>query len=909
MQAAAGKPFSLVLGMSGCGKSSLVGAGVLPLLTQPGVIEGVGLWRRAVMRPSDGGGDPFASLATALLEEQALPELGADGTGPGELARLLRESPEAAFALIKGGLSQAASEVAREEELASQPEARLALVVDQLEELFTTEAIGEEDRRRFSEALRALVASRKVWTLATLRSDFYPRLAELPALIELKEGGGQYDLLPPTAAEIGQMIRRPAQLAALEFEEREATGERLDDALRDAAARNPEALPLLQFTLEELYRARTDGGTLSFAAYEELGGVEGALAERAEAVLADLDAAARAALPATMSRLVRVDADGGDGAARQRAALGAFPKGSPGRAVVDRFVDARLCVTDRDERGEAVVSVAHEALLEHWPRLRRWLNHNRELLRMRDRLDAAAEQWEAEGRPSASLLASGKRLAEAEELEAAEGIELPEREHAFLEASIAKGRRTRWLKRAAVAALGVLTILAAAGAWYANQKRGEAELARGEAELARGESEAVTGFLKDMLASVDPQKLGRDVLVKDVLDEASLQLDELADQPLIQARLMNTIGSVYIGLGLYDGATPLLVEALGTRDDLLGPDHPDVAGSINNLAVLYARQGKFAEAEPLFRRSLENRERELGPDDSGVADGLHNLANIYGSLGKLEEAEGAYRRSLEIREQALGPDDPAVAMSLQSLGGLYEQQGKYEQAEPLLLRSLEIRETALGSHHPHLADGLNALAIFYASQGKYAEAEPLFERTLEIREKALGPDHPSMGGILGNLGLLYYYQGKYEKAEPTLLRALQIKETALGADNLSLSGELNNLGLLYWRQGEYAQAEPLFRRSLKITEEALGPDHPEVASPLANLGNVFRDQERYGDAEPFYKRALALRVNVLESDHPELVGLREDYAVLLRATGREKEAEDLEARARAGQGEPDQGQQ
>jgi ABC-type arginine transport system ATPase subunit len=265
VQAARARPFVLVLGMSGCGKSSLVRAGVLPLLTQPGVIEGVGLWRWAVMRPSDAGGDLFAGLATALLKEEALPELGADRTGVEELAALLRESPDAAFPLLKGGLSQAAAELARAEGLERQPEARLALVVDQLEELFISTPAGA-DREKFVEALRALVASGRVWVLATLRSDFYPRSTELPALVELKEGSGQYDLLPPTAAEIGQMIRRPARLAGLSFEEREATGARLDDTLRDAAAQNPEALPLLQFTLEELYSARSDQEELTCAA-------------------------------------------------------------------------------------------------------------------------------------------------------------------------------------------------------------------------------------------------------------------------------------------------------------------------------------------------------------------------------------------------------------------------------------------------------------------------------------------------------------------------------------------------------------------------------------------------------------------------------------------------------------------
>ena len=108
-QAADGRAFLLVLGVSGSGKSSLVRAGVLPMLVQPGVVEGVGLWRRTILRPRERSGDLFDGLATALLREEALPELASDGTTVEQLAGMLRSKPEAAPHLIKGALSQAAS--------------------------------------------------------------------------------------------------------------------------------------------------------------------------------------------------------------------------------------------------------------------------------------------------------------------------------------------------------------------------------------------------------------------------------------------------------------------------------------------------------------------------------------------------------------------------------------------------------------------------------------------------------------------------------------------------------------------------------------------------------------------------------------------------------------------------------
>ncbi|MBK5257645.1 MAG: serine/threonine-protein kinase PknK, partial [Vicinamibacteria bacterium] len=245
-QAAKGRAFVLVLGMSGSGKSSLVRAGVVPRLVHGGVIEGVSLWRRAVLRPAEAAGDVFDGLAAALLRPEALPELSTDGTTAEELGRLLRENPKGAGLLVKGGLSQVAAERRRDQGQQEQPDARLILAIDQMEELFTLERGSPEERRGFVEALSSLARSGRVWAVATLRSDFFGRCEELDELMALKQGAGQYHLQPPSAAEIAQMIRLPARAASLRFEQDPNTQAGLDEVLRDAAVDQVGHLPLLE---------------------------------------------------------------------------------------------------------------------------------------------------------------------------------------------------------------------------------------------------------------------------------------------------------------------------------------------------------------------------------------------------------------------------------------------------------------------------------------------------------------------------------------------------------------------------------------------------------------------------------------------------------------------------------------
>ncbi|MFI5012025.1 MAG: SUMF1/EgtB/PvdO family nonheme iron enzyme [Hyphomicrobiales bacterium] len=458
-QEARGCAFVLVMGASGSGKSSVVKAGLLPDLMLPGMVGKVALCRFAVMRPSDGGTDPVGALAAALLATTALPELAGLQYSQATLAAQLASNPgQVAFA-VRQGLARAAEQAG----LTAKAEARLTLVVDQLEELFTQEATTAETRAAFVAALEALARSGLVWVVATMRSDFFDRLETLPLLANLSAGEARYLLKPPEEAEIGQIIRQPAREAGLVFELDTATGLGLDEAIRRAAARNPGALPLLSFLLDQLWQQRTsDTGTLTFAAYRGLGGLEGALGKRAEAVFEALPAEVGKELPAVLRRLVAVGKDGK--ATARPAPISAFPDDTPRRGFVEAFLDprSRLLVADGDAAG-AQIRVAHEALLSHWQRAREQIAADARDLELRGRLEEAAERWrgaEKKDRPSL-LLAAGLPLAEALALVKNWGADLPSEVADFIARSRqAVRQRRRRLALTLAGAVGSLPVIA-----------------------------------------------------------------------------------------------------------------------------------------------------------------------------------------------------------------------------------------------------------------------------------------------------------------------------------------------------------------------------------------------------------------------------------------------------------------
>jgi formylglycine-generating enzyme required for sulfatase activity len=478
-QVGRGSAFVLVVGASGSGKSSLVKAGLLADLQLQGMVGQVALVRHAVLRPSDGSADLLGTLAAAIMSPTALPELATLQCDHATLKDLLRDAPAQAKLPIRQGLA-AAGQTAGLTEIA---EARLLLIVDQLEELFTLDAVDATARDAFVAALEALATSGLVWVVATMRSDFFDRLERMPRLLALSGGEARYVLGPPEPAEIAQIIMQPAREAGLRFEMDTGRGLALDEVIRHAAARDAGALPLLSFLLDQLWQRRSDTGTLTFAAYAALGGLEGALGRRAEEAFASQPPEVQAALPAILRALVAVGQGPNATVSGRSAPLSGFPAGTPAGALVRAFLhpEARLLVADgswasapaRDPARAGIappgaqVRIAHEALLSHWPRAKDQIAADRRDLELLGRLEQGAERWQAADKKhrDSLVLPSGLPLTEALVLARRWGPEIPAGVMEFIRQSRRVARRRLQRLGLALAAAVTSVPVAAALVW------------------------------------------------------------------------------------------------------------------------------------------------------------------------------------------------------------------------------------------------------------------------------------------------------------------------------------------------------------------------------------------------------------------------------------------------------------
>lgn len=451
-----------LVGPSGSGKSSVVRAGLLPRLRAGGV-AGSDRWFVATMTP---GGDPFGALATAL---EAIAT-----RRPHRLVDTMRSGDD--------GIDAARSACGIE------PGHAVLLIIDQLEELAT--AADPRDAEQFLTALTAATSTpgAEIRVLATLRADHYDLpLAHATFADQFKRGA--VDVTPLLPDELDRAIVGPASAVGVDLEPG-----LLARIIADAHGR-PAVLPLLQHLLRELYKRRI-GALIPASAYDDLGGVGGALAATAERLHRDAEPEERAAIRRTFGALV-APAAGDD--LKRRVRRSALCTDDAENSVIDRYAAARLLTLDHDPVSrEPTVEVTHEALLRSWPRLACWLADDRELLSHVSALQAAADRWDDGGRSPADLL-RGVRLLAGTELSDSVPDRLRPVDSALVTASTdaaeaqatAEAHRASRLQRlVAVAGVALVVALVAAVVAIGQWNRADDEAAAARTESERAESAA-----------------------------------------------------------------------------------------------------------------------------------------------------------------------------------------------------------------------------------------------------------------------------------------------------------------------------------------------------------------------------------------------------------------------------------
>ncbi len=324
-----------------------------------------------------------------------------------------------------------------------------------------------------------------------------------------------------------------------------------------------------------------------------------------------------------------------------------------------------------------------------------------------------------------------------------------------------------------------------------------------------------------------------------------------------QADLADSLHRSAIGLfqnGRYTQAESHLQRALTLKQNLYGPDHPDVADLLDNLARVYLAQCRYLESERAFHQALSIRTAIHPPRSVYLAYTRIGLADLYLEQKRFQEAEPLYQQALSILE----PDQhPYLVLAWSGFAHLQTHQGNYSQAEAIFHKAIDLAQTHYGPMHLDLLILKARLATLYLHQpDRQEDAATLFQETIQATRQLYGSSHPLIPTLESDWALLLLKQGHYSQAETLLLKAIRTLQPIEEQPNPTLANSLNSLGLLYVSWGFPHKAESVLNMSLRLWQHLNLPT--QQARCLHDLARLYHTLGQFSPALDHYLKALEL---------------------------------------------------
>ena len=382
--------------------------------------------------------------------------------------------------------------------------------------------------------------------------------------------------------------------------------------------------------------------------------------------------------------------------------------------------------------------------------------------------------------------------------------------------------------------------------WQANV----AESERDKAKLEAQKVETVNKFLQDMLSSVDPTEVGRDVKVYDVLQKSARDVEKgFQNQPGIEAAIQKTIGRTLTNLGEYDEAKPHLERSLLLNESIYGKQSNQASESNYELALYYHWIGDLNTADSLYKKSLRIFRTNPDVPKRIFASTLNDYGVLKYDIAQYDQSRKLHLESLDILLKNFGEKDRDVASLYNNLANVMQQKNDIDGAEKYFNKALQLNIKLFGENRPEVSSNYNNLAYIYVDKGDFTNAEEYFKKSLELKSKYYGAEHSFVGFGLVNLGGLEFRIGKINESEKYILDAISNLKVSVNEDHIWLGLAYYWYGKILIEKAKYSEAETYLRKSLQINKNNYPVDHPNIISSSAELGVVAFYLNRFTEAE------------------------------------------------------------